>query len=45
MKYKIQITPNVSVELTGKELANLHEQLTTIYNLNYEAIELELNHD
>ena len=36
--YTIKINDTVTVELTGKELADLHERLTTVYNENYDAI-------
>jgi hypothetical protein len=43
--YNVRITDTVAVNLTSKELSDLHERLTQIYNLYYDEIESEINKD
>lgn len=37
--YKVKVTDTVTVELTAKQFADLHDRLTKAYNEHYDDIE------
>lgn len=41
--YKVKVTDTITVELTAKQFADLHDRLTKVYNEHYEAISYEIN--
>lgn len=36
--YPIKVHGTVTLQLTGEEVADLHDRLTTLYNENYDEI-------